>query len=71
MATMPEDDPGSLSRRKCADIAAFMLSANDYPPGAKDLDSGAEALNEIRLDPRKVKRRAARSHNQSAARRAL
>lgn len=51
--TMPSDDPGSLSRRKCADVTAYILSANGFPAGARDLDSTAESLAEIRIDPKK------------------
>ncbi len=31
--SMPQDDPGRLSRQQDADILAFMLSANKFPAG--------------------------------------
>jgi mono/diheme cytochrome c family protein len=51
--TMPADDPGHLSRRQYTDLLAYMLSANDYPAGEKELDSSAEALSDIRIEARK------------------
>jgi quinoprotein glucose dehydrogenase len=51
--TMPADDPGHLSRRQYADLVAYMLSANEYPAGDKDLDSSAEAMSDIRIEGRK------------------
>jgi quinoprotein glucose dehydrogenase len=36
-ATMPPEAPGSLSLRQAADITAYMLSANNVPPGPRDL----------------------------------
>jgi mono/diheme cytochrome c family protein len=48
--TMPSDDPGNLSRRQYADIVAYMLNANEFPAGEKELDSTSAALNEIRIE---------------------
>jgi mono/diheme cytochrome c family protein len=45
--TMPSDGPGKLSRRQCADIISYVLSANGFPAGEKDLESDAAVLNEI------------------------
>jgi mono/diheme cytochrome c family protein len=45
--TMPADDPGNLARRQYADIAAFMLSANDFPAGTKDLENTPATLKDI------------------------
>ncbi len=53
LKTMPTDDPGSLSRRQCADLVAVVLESNDYPAGPKDLDSGADALAAIHIEPKK------------------
>lgn len=36
-AKMPPDRPGSLTDQSYADIAAFLLDANDYPKGDKEL----------------------------------
>jgi quinoprotein glucose dehydrogenase len=50
--TMPTDDPGNLSTREYADLAAYLLSANDFPAGEKELDRDVAALNEIRIEPK-------------------
>jgi len=48
--TMPTDDPGGLSTRQAADLTAYILSANGFPAGDKDLENSAEALNDIKFD---------------------
>jgi mono/diheme cytochrome c family protein len=50
--TMPSDGPGKLSQRQCTDLVAYLLSANEFPPGEKDLESGAAALNDILIRPK-------------------
>jgi len=50
--TMPSDGPGKLSRRQCVDIIAYLLSANEFPAGEKDLESDAAVLNEILIQPK-------------------
>ena len=47
---MPLDRPGSLSRAANADIVAFILKANDFPAGAKELSASSEDLKAIRFD---------------------
>jgi quinoprotein glucose dehydrogenase len=47
--TMPQDDPGKLSAREGADVVAFLLSANGFPPGKAELDDQTEALKQIRI----------------------
>jgi mono/diheme cytochrome c family protein len=48
--TMPQNEPGTLSPQHTADIVAYLLSANQLPPGSAALDSDVEALKEIRFD---------------------
>ena len=48
--TMPTDDPGNLSRRQYADLVAYVLSANDFPAGQKDLESDTASLKGIRIE---------------------
>src|SRR5580704_15790687 len=48
--TMPTDDPGNLSTRQAADLAAFILSSNGFPAGDKDLENSAAALDDIKFD---------------------
>jgi mono/diheme cytochrome c family protein len=45
--TMPQDTPGKLSRDQYADILSFVLKANGYPAGQKDLDKRSEYLKAI------------------------
>jgi mono/diheme cytochrome c family protein len=47
---MPLDHPGSLSRAANADILAFILKANGFPAGAKELSASSEDLKTIRFD---------------------
>jgi mono/diheme cytochrome c family protein len=54
-ATMPADHPGNLSRPQTADVLAFMLTSNGFPPGDKDLPNDAAALAKIRFDAAKPK----------------
>jgi mono/diheme cytochrome c family protein len=47
--SMPQDDPGSLSRQINADILAFMLKANGFPAGKTELEKDSEVLRQIKL----------------------
>jgi mono/diheme cytochrome c family protein len=48
--SMPENDPGTLSRAQIADVIAYLLSANRFPEGKIELDKQAEVLKQIRID---------------------
>ena len=48
--SMPQDNPGRLSRQQDADILAFMMSGNKYPTGKTDLPSQSEVLKQIKID---------------------
>jgi mono/diheme cytochrome c family protein len=48
--TMPLNNPGVLNRDQCADILAFMLKANGYPAGERELYRRSEFLNTIRFE---------------------
>ena len=50
--TMPSDGPGKLSRQQCADIVAYLLSANGFPGGKSDLATDLAVLNEISIQPK-------------------
>jgi S-disulfanyl-L-cysteine oxidoreductase SoxD len=45
--SMPQDNPGSLSRAQNADILAYMLRVNGFPAGEKPLDGQAGVLGQI------------------------
>jgi mono/diheme cytochrome c family protein len=44
---MPSDRPNSLSSQRYRDIVAFVLQANTFPAGDKDLDEDVAALRQI------------------------
>jgi S-disulfanyl-L-cysteine oxidoreductase SoxD len=44
---MPSDRPGSLPPETYRDIVAFLLQANKFPAGEKELDAGPEALRRV------------------------
>lgn len=48
--TMPQDSPGRLGLQQYADIVAFLLSANGFPAGPKELDRDMAVLKLIRWD---------------------
>lgn len=48
--TMPQNAPGKLNRQQNADILAFTLSANKFPPGKTELSRQTEFLKEIRFE---------------------
>ena len=51
--SMPQDNPGSLSRQQTADILAFVLSRGGFPAGATELAREAEVLKQIRFEATK------------------
>jgi mono/diheme cytochrome c family protein len=44
---MPEDNPGSLSRREYVDLLAYILELNGMPAGDQSLSTGASRLRQI------------------------
>ncbi len=48
--TMPDDNPGKLSRDQYAEIMAYLLKLNGLPEGEKDLPSDDELLKQIRIE---------------------
>ena len=47
--TMPSDGPGKISRKRCLDIAAYVLSANGFPTGDHEFPTELDALNQITI----------------------
>ena len=45
--TMPRDNPASLTPEKVADIVAFVLMANEAPPGPAELPADLDQLDQI------------------------
>jgi S-disulfanyl-L-cysteine oxidoreductase SoxD len=50
---MPPDNPGGLGPAAMADFAAFVLWANDFPAGTRELPSDVAALRRIRITVKK------------------
>jgi mono/diheme cytochrome c family protein len=48
--SMPQDNPGSLSRQQTADILAFVLSKGGFPAGGTELPREAEILKQFRFE---------------------
>lgn len=48
--TMPQDNPGTLTSRQCADVLAYIFRKNKFPAGKNDLEDDLDALNAIRLE---------------------
>jgi S-disulfanyl-L-cysteine oxidoreductase SoxD len=48
--SMPQNDPGRLTRAQTADVLAFMFSINRFPSGKSEMDKQTEPLNQIRID---------------------
>ena len=51
--SMPQDNPGSLSRQQTADLLAFVLSKDGFPAGERELAREAEVLKRIRFEATK------------------
>ncbi len=51
--TMPQDNPGRLSRAETLDVLAYVLKNNDFPAGAVVLPGDAAALQSIKIDVKK------------------
>jgi hypothetical protein len=51
--TMPQDDPGKLSRAQSADLVAYLLSVNKYPAGKTELPRDTEPLKQIKFEAAK------------------
>lgn len=49
--TMPQDNPGKLSRTQYAQILSFILKSNGYPAGQKEMDQRTEFLKAVAFVP--------------------
>ena len=50
--SMPQDNPGRLTRQQDADILAYLLAFNQFPAGKGDLDTHSEILKQIQIRPK-------------------
>ena len=46
---MPSDRPGSLPAETYRDIVAFLLQANKFPAGEKEMEANAEVLRKVMI----------------------
>ncbi|MDZ7644513.1 MAG: cytochrome c [Woeseiaceae bacterium] len=51
--SMPESDPASLRQEEYIDILAYILSLSRYPAGDTELDYRDDALEQIKVAPRR------------------
>jgi mono/diheme cytochrome c family protein len=51
--SMPQNDPGSLSRQRTAGLVAYLLQANRFPPGQTELPGEDELLKQIKIEATK------------------
>ena len=50
---MPADNPGTLDGQATADLVAYILQANGYPAGTKELPAADPAMRSLRIEPRR------------------
>src|SRR5438093_2359118 len=48
--SMPKDNPGSMNARAYADVVAYLLQANKFPSGAKELSLNTDVLGQIVIE---------------------
>jgi mono/diheme cytochrome c family protein len=51
--SMPQNDPGSLSRQRTAGLVAYLLQANRFPAGQTELPGEDEILKQIKIEATK------------------
>jgi hypothetical protein len=52
--SMPKDNPGSLGTGAYVDVVAYLLQANKFPSGAKELDRNPDRLEPIVIERSKT-----------------
>jgi mono/diheme cytochrome c family protein len=50
--TMPDDNPGALSRDEYVDVVAYLFKLNGYPAGDSALVADDEKLRLVKIEPR-------------------
>jgi cytochrome c len=48
--SMPNDNPGALSKQQYIDVVAYLLELNEYPAGEGELEGNESALRRIRIE---------------------
>ena len=49
-STMPPEEPGTLSEQRYIDLVAFLLSANNYPTGDRELEADTAILEGVAVE---------------------
>ena len=49
--SMPEDQPGVLQAQEYIDVVAYILQANGYPAGDRELTAEPNVLRAVRIEP--------------------
>ena len=49
--TMPQENPGKLTRQEDADVIAFLLKLNGFPAGTAELPKDTPTLKLIKIEP--------------------
>lgn len=52
--TMPNDNPGRLSREQYADVVAYLFKLNRLPAGERPLPTDDEGLKQVRIDAKSI-----------------
>lgn len=55
--TMPDDNPGSLTRQEYADIVAYLMKSNGMPSGPRPLAPDAAVLSAARIEMKDSRQR--------------
>lgn len=48
--TMPDDNPGALSKEEYVNVVAYIFSMNGFPAGAQPLSYDEEQLKQVKID---------------------
>lgn len=51
--SMPQDNPGKLSRQETADVLAYVFQVNQFPAGESELARQTEMLKDIKFEAAK------------------
>ncbi len=50
-SAMPQEEPGTLRPQEYLDVVAYILQANGYPAGERELTAEPSVLRAIRIEP--------------------
>ncbi|MCH7475336.1 MAG: hypothetical protein IIA27_11765 [Gemmatimonadetes bacterium] len=50
-SAMPQEEPGTLRPQEYLDVVAYILQANGYPAGDRELTAEPSVLRAIRIEP--------------------